>query len=182
MSKNQITSAGPAQALQIPFAGTYAVEATRSRIDFTTRALLGLSKVTGRFVVRSGEIVVSDQLAGSRVQADVDASSFQTNNAKRDKHVRSKALLDAEQFPTIAFHSAQIQRGAEAWIVDGVLTAHGKDAPLTLTVVSTTTSGDEVRLEAIGRVDRYAHGVTYGKGMAARYLELRLIVCATRIA
>jgi polyisoprenoid-binding protein YceI len=64
--------------------------------------------------------------------------------------------------------------------VSGVLTVKGRPAPLNLTVIGATAEETAVVFRASGTVDRYAHGVTMMRGMAARRLLIKITAHATR--
>ncbi len=60
-------------------------------------------------------------------------------------------------------------------MVAGTLTAHGVTAPVDLTVDELDVANAGVlRLRATAKVDRYAHQITAGKGMAARWLTVEI--------
>ncbi|MER5473861.1 YceI family protein [Streptomyces sp. NPDC002935] len=95
-----------------PEPGQYVIDVPASRITFTTRHLFGLSTVRlstvrGSFKLHGGTVSPADPLAGSRVDAVADASSFETGNKNRDRQVLSRTLLDtdADTSPDIAFTS-----------------------------------------------------------------------------
>lgn len=167
-------------ATQIPDPGSYAVDPARSTITFHTRHLLGLAKVTGTLGVKSGVITIGSPVSTSSVQASADVASFKTNSAKRDKDVMKPNLLDAARYPVISFESSSVRQRDGQWVVTGQLTARGQAAPFELTVTSATATGNGLRLFATGTADRYAHGITGGKGIVARRLRIDLDVAATR--
>ena len=61
-----------------------------------------------------------------------------------------------------------------------MLTVKGRPAPLELTVTDVTAEGTALVLRATGTVDRYTHGVTMMRGMAARHLSVEVTARATR--
>jgi polyisoprenoid-binding protein YceI len=76
------------------------------------------------------------------------------------------------------FRTTGVRRSGDAWAVSGVLTVKGKPALLDLTV---TDEGATLVVRASGTVDRYAHGVTMMRGMAARHLSVEITARATRV-
>lgn len=62
----------------------------------------------------------------------------------------------------------------------GTLTARGVPAPLELTIIDITEDRDTVTVHATATVDRFAHGLTKGKGLAARHLQLQVTAVARR--
>ena len=65
------------------------------------------------------------------------------------------------------------------WRVTGIVTAHGKAVPVEVMVDQMTPEAGGVRMHGRAEhLDRYAFGVTKGKGMVGRYLDLDLDVFA----
>ena len=170
----------PLTALQAPPAGRYVLDPAGSSVTFETRHMFGLGRVRGVLAVTDGALDVAEPAAGSSVQAAVSAASFSTRNPLRDPQVRSGLFLDARRHPEISFRSTVIRRGGDGWTVSGVLTVKGRPAPLDLTVTSIATDGDALVFRASGTVDRYAHGITAMRGMAARHLAIQITARASR--
>lgn len=168
-----------ATPLHAPPAGAYRIDPQRSQVSYTGRHMFGLGVVHATFAISSGEIQVADPLAGSGVVVTVDAGSFRSNNAKRDKDVRSASLLDVAAHPDITFSSETFRHDGGSWRVTGIVTAHGQAVPVEVLLdqVTPETGGVHVRGRA-NRLDRFAFGVTNGKGMIGRYLDLDLDVFA----
>lgn len=165
----------------VPEIGTYRFEPSMSSIAFVTKHMFGLGKVTGSFDLADGELVVVEPATNSTVAARATASSFATGNKQRDKQVKSRMFLDLARHPHIEFRSTGITRTTDGWVVAGLLTVRGKAAPIEFTLTATESSGTDVSIRAKTRVDRYAHGITKMKGMAARYLEVDVTVQARRV-
>lgn len=168
--------------VQVPTAGTYTLDAARSTVAFTTKHMFGTGTVKGTFAVKSGQIVITDPPAGSSVRAEVQAGSFASGSKQRDKDVRSKKFLHVDEHPVIAFEAANATQNADGtWTLRGTLTARGVGAPLELTVTKAVASGDTLSVTAVGTVDRYAHGITKFKGVAARHLQIEINAIAARL-
>jgi polyisoprenoid-binding protein YceI len=167
------------QGITNPPAGTYQIDPDRSTVAFRTRHMFGLAAVRGRFAVASGEIVVAEAPEDSTVSAVVDLAAFHTGNAMRDRTVRSGAYLDVARQPTAGYVSTGLERVADqAWRVHGGLTIHGLTVPTVLDVDVPTWDGTQLHLRAHTTVDRYAFGITRGKGITGRYLEMEFNVVA----
>ena len=85
-------------------AGTWAIEPMHSEVGFTVRHL-GMSKVRGRFNAFSGSAVIGADLSTASVEATIDLSSVDTNNADRDGHLTSGDFFNAETHPQMTFVS-----------------------------------------------------------------------------
>ena len=81
--------------VQIPAAGTYRLDPEASSISFATRHMFGLAAVTGSFRLISGQITITDPVTSSTTSAVIDAASFHTGTAARDKDVKSASFLHA---------------------------------------------------------------------------------------
>jgi polyisoprenoid-binding protein YceI len=169
-----------ATLVQAPPVGAYRIDPQRSQVSYTGRHMFGLGVVNATFAISSGELQVADPFTGSSVVVTVDAGSFRSNSAKRDKDVRSVSLLDVAAHPDIAFRSEALRRDGESWRVPGIVTAHGKAVPVDVVLDHMTPEAGGVRVHGrANHLDRYAFGVTNGKGMVGRYLNLDLDVFAT---
>jgi len=168
--------------IQIPPAGTYTLDRARSTVAFTTRHMFGAGKVTGSFAVASGKVVIADPPTGSSVYTEIRADSFDSGSRLRDKDVHSKKFLHVEKYPVITFRTTEVRREPDGnWTLVGTLTARGVGAPVELAVTSATSTGAALSITAAGTVDRYAHGITGSKGMAARRLRIEITATATRV-
>jgi polyisoprenoid-binding protein YceI len=136
--------------------------------------MFGLGKVTGTFTLTDGELVINEPAISSTVTARAAANSFATKNKQRDKQVTSKTFLDAANHPDISFRSTDVIRHYRGWTLRGRLTVRGNTAPVEFLITQSRVNGPEVSIRAGARVDRYAHGITKMKGMAARHLDLEL--------
>lgn len=88
--------------VRLPARHTCRIDPARSSIEFTTRHMFGPDGVTGSFAVRKGELIVQDPTGTSSVRAVVDATSFETGDARRDAKVRSAKFLDTATHPDLA--------------------------------------------------------------------------------
>jgi polyisoprenoid-binding protein YceI len=113
---------------------TYAIDKAHSEAAFQVRHLL--TKVRGRFSDFAGTIEYdAEQPERSVVKATIQAASVDTNEADRDKHLRSTDFFDVDQYPALTFTSTRItKRGADAFNVAGDLTIHGVTRPVNLNV------------------------------------------------
>jgi polyisoprenoid-binding protein YceI len=135
--------------------------------------MLGLGRVSGTLRVRKADLTMADSLSSSTLHVVLDAASFNTGNPKRDTAVRSAKYLDVAAFPDITFDSQEIRREDMKWVVIGTVTAHGVASPADLSVDEIRDNAGELTIRAT-KIDRYAHHVTAGKGLAARWLTVEI--------
>lgn len=163
-----------------PAAGRYHIDPTRTTVRFHTRHLFGLGGVSGTVNLREADLTVAEPLTLTTLHAVLDAASFDTGNPRRDDDVRSAKFLDASTYPDITFDGQTVSQRNGKWVVAGTVTAHGVPAPVDLTLDELHDNPEELTVRATTRVDRYAHQVTAGKGMAARWLTIEITAVATR--
>src|SRR2546425_11482113 len=112
----------------------YAIDPAHSAVGFTIRHLF--SRVPGRFTKFEGKMVVDrEDYSKSAVQVSIDATSVDTNEPARDKHLRSDAFFDVAKHPRIAFESTSVKPiSSNRLQVAGNLTIRGTTKPVTLDV------------------------------------------------
>ena len=152
--------------------GTYRIDPVRSACRFTATHVFGLKPVTGTMALRSGTVTVAAEPRRSTVSAEIDAASWVTDDARRDKDVRGKRFLDVQRHPAIGFRSTLVVQGADGWQVTGELSVRGGSCEVTLTL---TGIGPD-RFTATGRVDRVAAGVGGGRAIIGRHVDVCLTV------
>lgn len=167
-------------AHRLPAPGTYRLDPARSSTTFTTRHLFGLGKVTGSLAVQDGQVTIAADAAESTVEATLLADSFQSASTGRDKVAKSPGYLDAAGHPHLTFVGTGMVQLGQRWVVRGTLTARGVPAPVELTITDIAEDRDTVTVHATATVDRTAHGLTKGKGLAARDLQLQVTAVARR--
>ena len=134
----------------------------------------------GTFRLISGQVTIADLVTSSTTSAVIDAASFATGNPRRDQDVKSARLLHVNDHPQITFRSTELVQDGAAWRLRGQITARGTSAPAELTITEAAASDDVLQIRATTRVDRYAHGLTEAKGLAARHLDMEITARATR--
>ena len=96
----------------------------------------------GRFNKIAGSLKVADGVAGSSVDVTVETASVDTNDAKRDAHLKNADFFSAKEFPQITFKSKSWTKSGDGYDVTGDLTLHGVTKSVTVKV---TKTGGEVK-------------------------------------
>src|SRR5664279_1499192 len=113
-------------------AETYTVDPVHSSISFMIQHA-GLSKIHGRFNDFSGKITIdADDPSKSTFAITIPIDSIDTNNVKRDEHLRAPDYFNPKQFPTMTFQSTKVKAIEGGFEVTGDLTMHGVTKPLTI--------------------------------------------------
>jgi polyisoprenoid-binding protein YceI len=114
---------------------TWQIDRAHSDIFFTVRHMV-ISKVRGRFQKWDGTLQYDEENpASSRVEITIDAASIDTNEPKRDAHLRSADFLNAEKHPSLVFKSTKIEaKGADKFLLSGTLTIRDITKPVAIDV------------------------------------------------
>jgi len=121
--------AAPARA-----ADDYAVDAMHTSVSFKV-SHLGLSWTHGRFNDVSGNFTIDpDSPAKCSFTFSAKVASVDTNNKKRDEHLRSPDFFNVKQYPVISFKSTAVKAAKGGYEVTGDLTLHGQTKPVTFTL------------------------------------------------
>ena len=112
---------------------TYTIDASHSQVGFTTRHM-GFSKVRGRFETFEGTLrMVPDRLDTLEADVVVETGSINTNEAKRDAHLRTSDFFLVEEHPNLTFKSTGVRdvNGNRCTLL-GDLTIRGVTKPVAL--------------------------------------------------
>jgi polyisoprenoid-binding protein YceI len=113
-------------------ADDYTVDPAHSAAVFRV-SHLGLSWTYGRFKDVSGSFAVDPQNpSGTLFYLTAQVGSIDTDNAKRNEHLKSPDFFDAAQYPTVTFKSTSARPVEGGYEVAGDLTLHGVTKPLTI--------------------------------------------------
>jgi polyisoprenoid-binding protein YceI len=131
---------GLAAALALPASAgttTYQIDPRHSSAGFGVTHLM-ISTVRGEFHGVTGTVIVDDSdISKSSVNVTIDATTVDTREPDRDKHLKSEAFFDVAKYPAITFQSTKVERNADGSLkVTGDLTIRGvtKTAVLTATL------------------------------------------------
>jgi polyisoprenoid-binding protein YceI len=150
-------------------AQTYQIDPAHSSAGFSVKHMM-VTNVSGKFSNVKGTIVYNEKnLGASSVTASVDVGTVNTNEAKRDEHLRSPDFFDAAKFPRMEFKSTKVYKSGGVVKVDGNLTLHGVTKQVTLTLTETSPevkhpAGGFVRgAVATTKINRKDFGLTWNK-------------------
>jgi polyisoprenoid-binding protein YceI len=103
----------------------YRIEPGQSAVNFSVRHMV-LTTVRGKFTDFSGILELEDNdLSKSSVSVRINAASITTENAARDKDLRSANFLDTEKYPEITFVSHRVVKQNDGYLLVGDLNMHG---------------------------------------------------------
>jgi polyisoprenoid-binding protein YceI len=155
----------------VAHAAPWAVDPAHSKVGFSVRHMM-VTSVEGRFHdVKAAVDLDEADLTKSKIELTIAAGSIDTENADRDRHLKSPDFFDVAKFPNLTFKATKIAKaGTGKFKVTGDLTIRDVTKPVTLDVVVTDPVtnpwGKQVRgVEVKGKVDRRAFGLNWNKSL-----------------
>ena len=146
----------------------WSVDKAHSKIGFTVTHM-AVSEVEGNFKDFDGTITAKgDDFDGAAVTFTAKTASVDTDNEKRDGHLKSPDFFDAEKFPEIAFKGTLGKNGSK-YVLKGDLTMHGVTKPVQFDVTyggtmnSNDKGGKKAGFKLTGEIDRKDYGLTWAK-------------------
>lgn len=151
-------------------AAVYEIDASHSTVGFKIRHVV--TKTSGRFTKFSGTIHYEPGKPSAwKVTADIDPASINTDNEKRDGHLRSPDFFDTAKHPKMSFKSVKVTdaKGDSAKL-HGELTMHGVTKPVVLDLEFTGAGKDpwgneKAGFSARGKLNRKDFGIVWNKAV-----------------
>jgi polyisoprenoid-binding protein YceI len=147
---------------------TWLVDASHSNIGFSVPHLV-VSEQEGNF--KEYTITVnskSDDFNGADVQFTAKAASINTENEKRDGHLKSADFFDAEKFPEVTFKGKLVKEGGK-YVLKGDFTMKGvtKSVSFDVTYGGTVKAWgkDVAGFKINGKINRQEYGLTWSKAI-----------------
>lgn len=149
-------------------AESYQLDTAHTAVGFTVRHNM-ITNVQGKFNVFDGMIEIDGATNTlTNVVARIDTKSIDTDNQKRDTHLKSPDFFDVAKYPEIRFRSKKIEKtGKNAYEVTGELTI--KKMKKTVTLIGEMSGPIEafgskrVGFWAIGTINRQDFGISWNR-------------------
>ena len=155
-------------ASSLALAGTYQVDLDHTNIGFRVKHLM-VSKVRGQFGKFQGSFDYDEKthILG-QIQTVIQVDSVNTDNEKRDNHLKSPDFFDAQNHPKMTFTSEKVNRSGADYEVIGTLSLKGVSKKITLkgelTGVGKGFKGEKrAGFEARGMINRKEFGLEWNK-------------------
>jgi polyisoprenoid-binding protein YceI len=143
------------------------IDPSHSAVEFSVKHMM-ISSTKGRFSGVTGTINYDPaNLAASKINVEIDATTIDTRDEKRDGHLKSADFFDVEQYPTLTFVSKSVvDKGGDEFEITGDLTIKGATREVVLKgeVQGTGASpwGTEVAsFAATTSIDRKDYGLNW---------------------
>jgi len=147
---------------------TWNLDPNHTKIGFTVTHM-AVSEVEGNFRQFEGSIAAKgDDFDGAAVTFSAKTASVDTDNEKRDGHLKSPDFFDAEKYPDITFKGTLSKSGTK-YVLKGDLSMHGVTKPVQFDVTyggtmnSNDKGGKKAGFKLSGEIDRKDYGLTWAK-------------------
>ena len=154
----------------IPLAGTYEFDAVHTHVGFSVRHMM-VAKVRGHFAPPTGTFVIGEDPLQSSVEVEIDWSTIETGDAKRDGHLKTADFLDVEKTPKLRFVSTAVRHiKGDNWALEGDLTVGEVTKPVVLELEVNGVGRDpygnvKVGFSATTKINREEFGMTYNAAL-----------------
>lgn len=177
MKRVQITLLGLLMISAVTYAATmnWNFDKSHSKVKFIVEHMK-ITEVTGSFEKFDGEVKTQgENFEGATINVTIDVASVNTDNKKRDKHLRSKDFFHAEKYPKIKFRGTNLEKagktdeGNTKYDLTGKLTMRGHTQQETFTAIHNGTVQDpfsdkkKAGWKIKGKVNRYDYGLKWDK-------------------
>lgn len=150
------------------FGGVYNVDASHTNVAFSVKHMM-ISTVNGEFRKFNGSFELDDKTNNLiALKGEMDVESINTNIAKRDAHLKSDEIFNAQMYPKVTFVLDRVQ-GDKAY---GKLTIKGitKDVEFDHEFGGTIIDPwgkKRAGISLSGKIDRRDYGVTWNQALEA---------------
>jgi polyisoprenoid-binding protein YceI len=146
------------------FAQTWTADKAHSKIAFNV-AHMAVSEVEGNFRDFDATVVSkSADFNGAEVTFTAKTASIDTDNERRDNHLKSPDFFDVEKHPEVSF-KGNLQKTGGKYKLKGNLTMHGVTKPVEFDVTYggtvNTGKGEKAGFKISGKLNRQDYGLTW---------------------
>jgi polyisoprenoid-binding protein YceI len=148
----------------------YKTDMEHTLVGFTVRHFM-INKVRGKFNEFDGHIVYDESdITRSSMQGTIKVASIDTDNQKRDDHLRSADFFDAANHPEITFVSKRVEMRDNGQVLIGDLTIRGTTKEVTIPFaitgkIASLRGKTIIGFEATLQINRKDFGVAYNRLM-----------------
>ncbi len=149
---------------------TWTIDKVHSKIGFSVSHMV-VSETEGVFKDYTGTVISkSPDFNGAEVTFTAKVASIDTDNERRDNHLRSPDFFDAEKFPEITFKGNLVKEG-NRYKLKGDFTMKGVTKKVEFDVVygGTIDTGRGVKagFKVTGVINRQDYGVAWANKLAS---------------
>ena len=151
-------------------AAEYTIDDSHTHVGFSVKHLM-ITNVNGEFKTYNAEIDFDAKTKTfNKLNAVVDTASIDTDNQKRDDHLRSADFFYSEKFPKMTFEMTSYKVDGDEGIATGNLTIRGITKEVQLKVEDIGTVKDfknqnRVGFTLKGKINRMDYDLKWNKAL-----------------
>lgn len=143
---------------------TWKIDKGHSKVGFSVTHMV-VAETEGKFDEFEGSLVSkADDFNGAEVSFTAKVASVNTENERRDGHLKSPDFFDAEKFPEITFKGSIVKEGSK-YKLKGDFTMKGVTKKVEFDVTYggkiNTGRGEKAGFKLIGTVNRQEYGLSW---------------------
>ena len=153
------------------------VDESHSKLGFAV-TLMMVSETEGKFKIYEGKVYspkAGADFTDAKIDFSIDVNSINTDNEKRDGHLKSPDFFDAEKFPKMTFVSKSMKPSKikGTYILVGDLTMHGVTKSVSLTAIGASKivkdpyGMERYAFKVTGTINRIDYGLKYNSVLEA---------------
>lgn len=161
-------------SVSLTFAQTkWDFDKSHTTIGFSVTHLI-IAEVDGNFKSFNGSVTTNDNnFENAQVKFSADVNSINTQNDKRDRHLKSDDFFNAKKFPQVTFKSKSFNKVDDKnYKMVGNLTIRGITKEITLDVklngiIKDPWGNTRAGFKITGEINRFDYGLKWNKLMEA---------------
>lgn len=152
------------------------VDGSHSKLGFAVTHLM-VSETEGKFKVYEGTVTSKSDLdfTDAKIEFSVDVNSINTDDEKRDGHLKSADFFDVEKFPKMTFKATSMKAGKikGTYDLEGDLTMHGVTKKVKLTAIGASKTvkdpwgNTKYAFKITGKLNRVDYGLKWNAALEA---------------
>ena len=153
------------------------VDASHSKMGFAITNMM-VSETEGKFKIYEGTVSSKSDVDFTNASIDfkIDVNSVNTDNEKRDEHLKSADFFDAATYPSITFKATSMKANPKvknSYILIGDLTMHGVTKKVTLNAIGASKIVKDpygmmrYAFKITGKLNRIDFGLKYNAALEA---------------
>ncbi|MBP7808913.1 MAG: YceI family protein [Bacteroidia bacterium] len=152
------------------------VDGSHSKLGFAVTHLM-VSETEGKFKVYEGTVASKSDMdfTDAKIEFSVDVNSINTDDEKRDGHLKSADFFDVEKFPKMTFKATSMKAGKVkgTYDLEGDLTMHGVTKKVKLTAIGASKTvkdpwgNTKYAFKITGKLNRVDYGLKWNAALEA---------------
>jgi len=153
------------------------LDASHSKLGFSVTHMM-VSETEGKFKIYEGTVNSKTEMdfTDAKIEFAADVNSINTDDEKRDGHLKSPDFFDAAKYPKITFKSTSMKpigKSKTNYVLEGDLTMHGVTKKVKLTAVGASKvvkdpyGNFKNGFKVVGTINRKDFGLTWNAALEA---------------